>query len=246
MFPKTSDASSYVTMKAQALDLLLQSERANDKAGIEKYQNRLDRILAQEEQEAKTTVAAGEEYKPHTQSTVTSLYNATKGTAANILEKQAGEFGIISDDLMGNPMVAPMQEYLTTHLMKASAVVQDKTLIDYASGRQKVSIDLIGNAARSKTDELLRNEIAMQKIQSNGKTGVKGVRYLKTPATDSQGKSIDLSKRDPVKAINPQQVSGLGYGETIIMQDELGNTRILVHIGVPNPKENGAPFLVIQ
>ncbi len=72
-----------------------------------------------------------------------------------------------------------------------------------------------------------------------------GIRYLKAPATVN-GQIVDVSKVDPTKVINPKEINGLGYGETIVIQDTLGNTRILVHTGVPNPLAGGEPYLVVQ
>jgi len=244
LFPKKSDANSYAQMKAQALDLKLKAEQAGDTELANRYANRIKSIMEQESLEAKDTVKKTGEYKPHTPSSVNSLYTSSRATAGQLLQQSVGELGQITSDLMGNLMIAPMQEYLAYSLMKSSAVEEDRTLIDFANGRQSLAIDGVAKAARNKVDEFKR--LDGPEVNLDGTvTGLSGIRYLKAPAT-KDGQTVDVSKRDPITAINPNEITGLGYGETIVIQDTLGNTRILVHTGVPNPLAGGKPYLVIQ
>ncbi len=244
LFPKKSEANSYAQMKAQALDLKLKAEQAGDTALANQYANRIKSIMEQESLEAKDAVKKTGEYKPHSPSSVNSLYTSSRAAAGQLLQQSVGELGQITSDLMGNLMIAPMQEYLAYALMKQSAVEEDKTLLDFANGRQSMAIAGVSKAARNKVDEF--NRVDSPEVNLNGTvTGLSGIRYLKAPATVN-GQIVDVSKVDPTKVINPKEINGLGYGETIVIQDTLGNTRILVHTGVPNPLAGGEPYLVVQ
>ena len=245
LFPKKSEANSYAQMKAQALDLKLKAEQAGDTELANQYANRIKSIMEQESLEAKDTIKKTGEYKPHSPSSVNSLYTSSRAAAGQLLQQSVGELGQITSDLMGNLMIAPMQEYLAYALMKQSAVEEDKTLLDFANGRQSMAIDGVSKAAQNKFNEFKRLDNV--EPQPNGTvTGLDGVKYYKAPKSKA-GDVVDVSKVNPAASLHAGGASSsMNYGDTVVIEDTFGNTRIVVYTGVPNPLAEGAPYLIIQ
>jgi len=234
-------------LKSAYLQKKINAELANNTELANKYTKILDKIYAEEKREAALAVTADKNYASHTASTLNSAHNTMLKLAANNLGASIGEFGSIEKEFLGDPMFVPMQRYLAGNYLLGTGPKEDKPLQTYSNGAINQAIIDINRAALNKKNQLDRIRTNNEDFEAkpNGATAVNGVKYFEAPSVN--GVSMNISKVNPAVGLDKGGMSStMNYGDTVVMQDDFGNTRILVYTGVPNPSAEGAPYLIVQ